>query len=88
VDDWGKFKWLLLRLRGRSGRQALLVRGANYASDAQLMEQTHRQVCVCVVGWLVCGQLVVLLVRAVMVLAGPCVLRRAAEAFARWSWMC
>jgi hypothetical protein len=46
VDDWGKYKFLLLRLRDRAGRQKLLVRGANYASDAKIVEGLHRQV-----GW-------------------------------------
>lgn len=44
VDDWGEYKFLLLRLRDRSGRQKLLVRGANYASDAKIVEGLHRQV--------------------------------------------
>lgn len=44
VDDWGKYKFLLLRIRDRAGRQKLLVRGANYASDAKLVEGLHRQV--------------------------------------------
>jgi hypothetical protein len=44
VDDWGKYKFLLLRLRDRAGRQKLLVRGANYASDAKIVEGLHRQV--------------------------------------------
>eukprot|EP00878_Enallax_costatus_P004817 GHUV01005069.1.p1 GENE.GHUV01005069.1~~GHUV01005069.1.p1 ORF type:complete len:604 (+),score=195.01 GHUV01005069.1:379-2190(+) len=43
VDDWGKYKFLLLRIRDRAGRQKLLVRGANYASDARLVEGLHRQ---------------------------------------------
>jgi hypothetical protein len=47
VDDWGRFRWLLLRLRGRCGRQTLLVRGANNAGDAQIVEQLHRQVGPC-----------------------------------------
>lgn len=44
MDDWGKYKFLLLRIRDRAGRQKLLVRGANYASDAKLIEGLHRQV--------------------------------------------
>jgi hypothetical protein len=44
VDDWGKYKFLLLRLRDRAGRQKLLVRGSNYASDAKIVEGLHRQV--------------------------------------------
>ncbi|KAF8060056.1 hypothetical protein HT031_004995 [Scenedesmus sp. PABB004] len=43
VDDWGSYKFLLLRLRDRAGRTKLLVRGANYASDAKLVEGLHRQ---------------------------------------------
>lgn len=43
VDDWGSYKFLLLRLRDRAGRQKLLVRGANYASDAKIVEGLHRQ---------------------------------------------
>ena len=44
VDDWGKFKFILVRMRDRNGRQRQLVRGSNYASQAQLVEKLHRQV--------------------------------------------
>ncbi|KIZ02453.1 hypothetical protein MNEG_5504 [Monoraphidium neglectum] len=43
VDDWGKFKFVLVRVRDRCGRQKLLVRGGNYASEGKLLERLHRQ---------------------------------------------
>jgi hypothetical protein len=33
-----------VRMRDRNGRQRQLVRGSNYASQAQLVERLHRQV--------------------------------------------
>jgi hypothetical protein len=44
VDDWGKFKFVLVRVRDHCGRQKLLVRGSNYASEGKLVEALHRQV--------------------------------------------
>jgi len=44
IDDWGKFKFVLVRVRDHTGRQKLLVRGHNYASEGKLMEALHRQV--------------------------------------------
>jgi hypothetical protein len=43
VDDWGKFKFVLVRLRDGGGRQKMLVRGGNYASEGALVEALHRQ---------------------------------------------
>ncbi|KAI8464948.1 MAG: hypothetical protein J3K34DRAFT_489495 [Monoraphidium minutum] len=43
IDGWGKFVFVLARVRGRGGRQKLLVRGANYASEAKLVEGLTRQ---------------------------------------------
>jgi hypothetical protein len=58
VDPWGKFKFLLLRVKDRNGRQVLLVRGANNASESKLVEDLHKQVgagqlCV-LAAWRVC----------------------------------
>jgi hypothetical protein len=44
IDDWGKFKFVLVRVRDRAGRQKMLVRGRNYASEGTLLEALHRQV--------------------------------------------
>lgn len=44
VDPWGKFKFLLLRMKDRNGRQMLLVRGSNNATDAKIVEELHREV--------------------------------------------
>lgn len=44
VDPWGKFKFLLLRMKDRNGRQMLLVRGSNNANDAKIVEELHREV--------------------------------------------
>ncbi len=44
VDEWGSFRFVLLRLRDRNGRHKFLVRGHNYASDAQLLGAAHKQV--------------------------------------------
>ncbi|GBF89057.1 hypothetical protein Rsub_01774 [Raphidocelis subcapitata] len=44
IDDWGKFKFVLVRLRDHAGRQKLVVRGANYSSEGKLLEGLHRQV--------------------------------------------
>lgn len=44
VDDWGKFKFLLMRLKDRNGRQVLLVRGANNRSESGIVEELHNQV--------------------------------------------
>ncbi|GBF98655.1 hypothetical protein Rsub_11649 [Raphidocelis subcapitata] len=46
VDTWGTFRFVLVRLRDHTadGRQKLLVRGANYASEGKLLEGLHRQV--------------------------------------------
>ncbi len=44
IDDWGKFKFVLVRVRDRGGRQKLLIRGGNYASEGALVEALHRQV--------------------------------------------
>lgn len=44
VDDWGKFKFVLVRLRDHTGKQKLLVRGSNYSSEGKLVEALHRQV--------------------------------------------
>lgn len=43
VDDWGKFKFVLVRVRDHAGRQKLIVRGRNYASEGKLLEALHRQ---------------------------------------------
>lgn len=43
VDDWGKFKFVLVRLRDHTGRQKLFVRGSNYASEGKLLEALHRK---------------------------------------------
>lgn len=44
VDDWGTFRFLLLRLRGRNDKQRVLLRGRNYCSEAQLVEDINRKV--------------------------------------------
>lgn len=44
VDSWGKFKFLLLRVRDRNGRQVLLVRGANNATEGAIIDALHKQV--------------------------------------------
>lgn len=45
VDPWGKFKFLLMRVRDRNtGRQVLLVRGANNCSESGIVEDLHKQV--------------------------------------------
>lgn len=43
VEDWGQFKFLMLRLRDRADRQKLLIRGRNYASEGSLVEAVHRE---------------------------------------------
>lgn len=48
VDPWGKFKFMLLRVKDRNGRQVLLVRGANNASESKIVEELRKEVCVCV----------------------------------------
>lgn len=62
VDDWGKFKFLLMRLKDRNGRQVLLVRGANNRSESGIVEELHNQV----------GLRAVLLVSCALLLVGPC----------------
>lgn len=47
VDPWGKFKFMLLRVKDRNGRQVLLVRGANNASESKIVEELRKEVCVC-----------------------------------------
>lgn len=44
VDPWGKFKFMLLRVKDRNGRQVLLVRGANNSSESKIVEELHKQV--------------------------------------------
>jgi hypothetical protein len=44
VDPWGKFKFMLLRVKDRNGRQVLLVRGANNSSESVIVEELHKQV--------------------------------------------
>jgi len=43
IDDWGTFRFLLLRLRGRDDKQRILLRGRNYCSEAQLIEDVNRK---------------------------------------------
>lgn len=45
VDPWGKFKFMLLRVKDRNGRQVLLVRGANNSNESKIVEELHKQVC-------------------------------------------
>lgn len=46
VPQWGKFKFLLLRMRDHDigGRSVTLVRGQNDASEARIVEELHKQV--------------------------------------------
>lgn len=44
VDPWGKFKFMLLRVKDRNGRQVLLVRGANNSNESKIVEELHKQV--------------------------------------------
>jgi hypothetical protein len=39
----GVFKFLVIKLRGRSDRQRILVRGHNYATEGKLVEDLNRK---------------------------------------------
>lgn len=43
ICNRGIFKFLVLKLRGRSDRQRILVRGHNYATEGKLVEDLNRQ---------------------------------------------
>ncbi len=53
IDEWGSFRFLMLKLRDQSmargttvgaERQRILIRGHNYGSEGQLMEECNREV--------------------------------------------
>lgn len=56
IDEWGSFRFLMLKLRDQSSRtgpvlgpggaerQRILLRGHNYGSEGQLVEETNREV--------------------------------------------
>jgi hypothetical protein len=71
VDPWGKFKFMLLRVKDRNGRQVLLVRGANNSSESQIVEELHKQVRPTVAAAVMC--------------APACVLPLARAQSCRWS---
>lgn len=43
IDDWGTFKFVVVRIRGRNDKQRILVRGRNYCSEAQIVEDINRK---------------------------------------------
>lgn len=44
IDEWGTFKFLVCRLRGRAGKQRICVRGRNYCTQTQIMDDVSRKV--------------------------------------------
>ncbi|GLC68199.1 hypothetical protein PLESTF_000659300 [Pleodorina starrii] len=53
IDEWGSFRFLMLKLRdqgarggvpGSSERQRIVIRGHNYGSEGQLMEECNREI--------------------------------------------
>eukprot|EP00198_Chlamydomonas_reinhardtii_P004739 XP_001694075.1 predicted protein [Chlamydomonas reinhardtii] len=53
IDEWGSFRFLMLKLRDQSmargttvgaERQRILIRGHNYGSEGQLMEECNREI--------------------------------------------
>ncbi len=44
IDDWGTFKFLVIRVRGRNDKQCIIVRGKNYCTEAQIIEDVNRKV--------------------------------------------
>ncbi|GFR49603.1 hypothetical protein Agub_g11673 [Astrephomene gubernaculifera] len=50
IDEWGSFRFLMLKLQDRSGRaagserQRILIRGHNYCSEGQLVEECNREI--------------------------------------------
>jgi len=55
IEEWGTFKFLVCRLRGRGGKQRICIRGRNYCTQAQIIDDISRKVsallvkvCVCV----------------------------------------
>ena len=44
IDDWGKFRFALLRVRDEDGRTKLILRGRNYAEGESLKQQLRQQV--------------------------------------------
>lgn len=49
IDDWGTFKFLVLRVRGMNDKQRILIRGRNGCTEANVIEATNRKVRVIVV---------------------------------------
>ncbi|KAL6758339.1 hypothetical protein V8C86DRAFT_2600051 [Haematococcus lacustris] len=43
IDEWGVFKFLVLRVRGRHDRQRILLRGHNYCCEASLLEDVNQK---------------------------------------------
>lgn len=43
VDDWGTFKFVMLRMKDRQNKQKLLIRGHNHSTEASLVEEANRQ---------------------------------------------
>ncbi|GLI64641.1 hypothetical protein VaNZ11_007953 [Volvox africanus] len=49
IDEWGSFRFLMLKLRDQSARggaerQRILIRGHNYGSEGRLMEECNREI--------------------------------------------
>ncbi|EFJ43167.1 hypothetical protein VOLCADRAFT_119187 [Volvox carteri f. nagariensis] len=53
IDEWGSFRFLMLKLRDQSARgggapgserQRILIRGHNYGTEGQLMEECNREI--------------------------------------------
>jgi hypothetical protein len=44
IDNWGKFRFVLVRVKDDSGRNKLILRGRNYAQEDALTSQLRQQV--------------------------------------------
>eukprot|EP00983_Pelagomonas_calceolata_P078719 1154350-Pelagomonas_calceolata.AAC.6 len=44
IEEWGTFKFLVCRLRGRGGKQRICVRGRNYYTQSQIIDDISRKV--------------------------------------------
>ena len=45
VDDWGTFKFLLMKVQGKGERQKLILRGRNFSTEANIVEDLNHKVC-------------------------------------------
>lgn len=41
IDDWGKFRFVLLKIKGQSDKEKILIRGRNYQSEGKMVEDMN-----------------------------------------------